>query len=81
VFIEKFYIPYHFRGFVGSERFPSKKMEMESKISVQHDGGIPIVKSCGFLIFRNVGSSTEFLLMRHANRYDLPKGHVNNGKL
>src|SRR3954453_22548321 len=32
-------------------------------------------KSCGFLIVR--GSPVrEFLLMRHADRWDLPKGHV-----
>lgn len=42
---------------------------------------IPI-KSCGFLIFRQAdepdatGSNRSLLLMRHADRWDLPKGHV-----
>ena len=33
------------------------------------------VKSCGFLIVRGQ-PAREFLLMRHADRWDLPKGHV-----
>src|SRR5687767_7972278 len=33
------------------------------------------VKSCGFLIVRG-DPIREFLLMRHADRWDLPKGHV-----
>ena len=33
------------------------------------------VKSCGVLCLRNP-ESPEFLLMRHKNRYDLPKGHI-----
>jgi 8-oxo-dGTP pyrophosphatase MutT (NUDIX family) len=37
------------------------------------------VKSCGFLIFRN-DPPREFLLMRHADRWDLPKGHVDAGE-
>ena len=37
------------------------------------------VKSCGVLCLRNPGEA-EFLLMRHANRYDLPKGHVEEGE-
>ena len=32
-------------------------------------------KSCGFLIVRG-DPIREFLLMRHADRWDLPKGHV-----
>ena len=36
-------------------------------------------KSCGFLIVR--GQPIEqFLLMRHADRWDLPKGHVDPGE-
>jgi len=34
------------------------------------------VKSCGFLVMKPDGS---FLLMKHPNRYDLPKGHVEAG--
>ena len=43
------------------------------------------VKSCGFLIFRNDGEgkgkvNRSILLMKHANRWDLPKGHVDPGE-
>ncbi len=43
------------------------------------------VKSCGYLIFRNDGRSGKkvnrsFLLMEHADRWDLPKGHVDPGE-
>src|SRR5438477_2033917 len=37
------------------------------------------VKSCGFLIVRGE-PIREFLLMRHADRWDLPKGHVDPGE-
>ena len=37
------------------------------------------VKSCGFLIVRG-NPTREFLLMRHADRWDLPKGHVDPGE-
>jgi 8-oxo-dGTP pyrophosphatase MutT (NUDIX family) len=37
------------------------------------------VKSCGFLIVRGEPVH-EFLLMRHADRWDLPKGHVDPGE-
>lgn len=37
------------------------------------------VKSCGVLIVRGTPIS-EFLLMRHADRWDLPKGHVDAGE-
>jgi bis(5'-nucleosidyl)-tetraphosphatase len=37
------------------------------------------VKSCGFLILRG-NPPREFLLMRHADRWDLPKGHVDDGE-
>ena len=36
-------------------------------------------KSCGFLIMRGE-PPREFLLMRHADRWDLPKGHVDPGE-
>ncbi|MEX2173180.1 MAG: NUDIX domain-containing protein [Pirellulaceae bacterium] len=40
---------------------------------------MPDVRSCGVLIVR--GSPVrEFLLMRHADRWDLPKGHVDPGE-
>lgn len=43
------------------------------------------VNSCGYLIYRdntNKQGKTKrkFLLMRHANRWDLPKGHVDPGE-
>jgi 8-oxo-dGTP pyrophosphatase MutT (NUDIX family) len=37
------------------------------------------IKSCGFLILRG-NPPREFLLMRHADRWDLPKGHVDEGE-
>ncbi|MCA9065222.1 MAG: NUDIX domain-containing protein [Planctomycetaceae bacterium] len=36
-------------------------------------------ESCGFLIVRG-SPVTEFLLMKHASRWDLPKGHVDPGE-
>jgi len=40
---------------------------------------MPEAKSCGFLIIRG-NPIREFLLMRHADRWDLPKGHVDPGE-
>jgi 8-oxo-dGTP pyrophosphatase MutT (NUDIX family) len=37
------------------------------------------LKSCGILIVRG-SPLREFLLMRHADRWDLPKGHVDPGE-
>ena len=37
------------------------------------------VKSCGVLVFRSQPGE-QFLLMRHADRWDLPKGHVDPGE-
>lgn len=37
------------------------------------------VKSCGFLIYRTQPEKA-FLLMRHPHRWDLPKGHVDDGE-
>ncbi len=37
------------------------------------------IKSCGFLIYRNQPVKS-FLLMRHPDRWDLPKGHVDPGE-
>ncbi len=40
------------------------------------------VKSCGFILF--TGNRTDpqksFLLMKHPDRYDLPKGHIEPGE-
>ncbi len=41
---------------------------------------LPTVTSCGVLIFRRKDARVEFLLMRHRNRLDLPKGHINPGE-
>jgi len=40
---------------------------------------MPELKSCGFLIVRG-DPVREFLLMRHTDRWDLPKGHVDAGE-
>ncbi len=37
------------------------------------------IKSCGFLIFKE-DPNPAFLLMRHPKRWDLPKGHVDEGE-
>ncbi|MGE0757594.1 MAG: bis(5'-nucleosyl)-tetraphosphatase [Pirellulaceae bacterium] len=37
------------------------------------------VKSCGLIVFRRQ-PALQFLLMRHASRWDLPKGHVDPGE-
>ncbi|MDP6047093.1 MAG: NUDIX domain-containing protein [Phycisphaerae bacterium] len=37
------------------------------------------VKSCGVLVFRS-RPTLSFLLMKHANRYDIPKGHIESGE-
>ena len=38
-----------------------------------------MIRSCGFIIFRDQ-PSTQFLLMEHQHRLDLPKGHVDEGE-
>jgi bis(5'-nucleosidyl)-tetraphosphatase len=40
------------------------------------------IKSCGFILFRGDRSDPQrsFLLMKHRERYDLPKGHVEPGE-
>src|SRR6478735_1142846 len=40
---------------------------------------MPELQSCGFLIFRRE-PQLAFLLMRHSHRYDLPKGHREDGE-
>lgn len=46
----------------------------------------PIARSCGVLVLRDKLSqkkktvAREFLLMRHKDRWDLPKGHVDLGE-
>jgi bis(5'-nucleosidyl)-tetraphosphatase len=40
---------------------------------------MPTVKSCGVLIVRGE-PVREFLLMKHKDRWDLPKGHVDAGE-
>jgi 8-oxo-dGTP pyrophosphatase MutT (NUDIX family) len=38
------------------------------------------VKSCGFLVYRVDPQPKSFLLMEHATRWDIPKGHVDPGE-
>lgn len=38
---------------------------------------MPEVKSCGFFVMK---SDWSFLLMKHKDRYDLPKGHMEAGE-
>jgi 8-oxo-dGTP pyrophosphatase MutT (NUDIX family) len=37
------------------------------------------VKSCGIIVFRSV-PELSFLLMKHSHRFDLPKGHMEEGE-
>ncbi|XZE37235.1 bis(5'-nucleosyl)-tetraphosphatase [Pirellulaceae bacterium SH501] len=39
----------------------------------------PSIYSSGFLVFRRT-TQLEFLLMKHPNRWDLPKGHLDFGE-
>ena len=39
---------------------------------------MPEVRSCGVIVFKR--EPLSFLLMRHATRWDLPKGHVDPGE-
>jgi len=45
----------------------------------------PPLKACGVLVIRTASDDPaairEFLLMRHADRWDLPKGHVDPGEI
>jgi 8-oxo-dGTP pyrophosphatase MutT (NUDIX family) len=38
------------------------------------------IKASGFILFRQKEGRWEFLLMKHASRWDLPKGHVDDGE-
>jgi 8-oxo-dGTP pyrophosphatase MutT (NUDIX family) len=38
------------------------------------------LKSCGILVFTEHAERRSFLLMKHPDRLDLPKGHVNKGE-
>jgi 8-oxo-dGTP pyrophosphatase MutT (NUDIX family) len=44
-----------------------------------HGTDQPTVFSSGYLVFRRRGT-LQFLLMRHADRWDLPKGHLDPGE-
>ncbi|MCA9163702.1 MAG: NUDIX domain-containing protein, partial [Planctomycetales bacterium] len=47
-------------------------------MNVDSDPPRPL-KSCGFLILRTE-PELSFLLMKHVDRWDLPKGHVDAGE-
>ena len=40
---------------------------------------MPKIKAAGFIVYRDQ-SQREILLMRHANRWDFPKGHLDPGE-
>jgi bis(5'-nucleosidyl)-tetraphosphatase len=50
--------------------------DLPSPLSMQQ------VKSCGFILFKGnrADSHKSFLLMKHLDRYDLPKGHIESGE-
>jgi 8-oxo-dGTP pyrophosphatase MutT (NUDIX family) len=41
---------------------------------------VPQVFSAGFLIFRKYPDRQQFLLMQHVDRWDLPKGHLDENE-
>lgn len=50
------------------------------RFSLRHGVSMsPEVFSCGYIIFR-LGRPIQFLLMKHASRWDLPKGHMDLGE-
>jgi len=53
----------------------SKKTEIWSE---ETSNGVRRLKSCGIILFTK--DRKEFLLMKHASRYDLPKGHKEKGE-
>jgi len=51
-------------------------MQREIRTGLASDGKTITVRSCGFLVLRRRPNGREqFLLMKHSDRYDLPKGH------
>lgn len=46
---------------------------------MEHEKATPL-KSCGILLFDSNSGPCRFLLMRHHDRWDLPKGHVDAGE-
>ena len=45
--------------------------------AISTTNSMPEVKSCGFFVMK---SDWSFLLMKHKDRYDLPKGHMEAGE-
>ena len=43
------------------------------------DQPLPKTKACGILLYKQT-PQTRILLMRHADRWDLPKGHIEPGE-
>lgn len=49
-------------------------------------GKLKEIRGCGVLVMRDepeqtaAGSTRSFLLMKHAHRWDLPKGHLDDGE-
>lgn len=51
------------------------------KQGVSKCGKMISVRSCGFIVIKKTGNQpTAFLLMKQRNRYDLPKGHQEEGE-
>lgn len=46
------------------------------------DGKLVAVRSCGIVILKldGQGTPTSVLLLKHQNRFDLPKGHLEIGE-
>jgi len=66
----------------GKEHNPvGEEQDVTSSVDAK---GLRQIKSCGILLFANFREEGQlvrkFLLMKHADRYDLPKGHVELGE-
>ncbi|MBM3964942.1 MAG: NUDIX domain-containing protein [Planctomycetes bacterium] len=58
---------------------PFLSREINSSADPSRSGDEPTIFSSGYLVFRRRGT-LQFLLMKHAERWDLPKGHLDPGE-
>lgn len=61
------------------QQFDSTPTDTNSPAEPPRSSDEPTVFSSGYLIFRRRGT-LQFLLMKHAERWDLPKGHLDPGE-
>jgi 8-oxo-dGTP pyrophosphatase MutT (NUDIX family) len=71
--------PHSERTPTSGQRLDSSAIETSSSTEPTRSSDEPTVFSSGYLIFRRQGI-LQFLLMKHAERWDLPKGHLDPGE-